>query len=80
MTKEEIQKTAEQLYPTVYYLMMSNIQQLCKQEGFIKGAEWADKTMLDKACEWIIHHYDEYAHNNLGKQYLQQDFRKAMES
>lgn len=21
--------------------------------GFISGAEWADKTMLDRACEWL---------------------------
>jgi hypothetical protein len=20
---------------------------------FIQGAEWADKTMIDKACEWM---------------------------
>lgn len=22
-------------------------------EGFIAGAKWADKTLLDKACEWL---------------------------
>lgn len=21
--------------------------------GFISGAKWADKTMLDRACEWL---------------------------
>lgn len=27
---------------------------------FKEGAEWADKTMIDKACEWIKQHlYDE---------------------
>lgn len=27
---------------------------------FAKGAEWADKTMIDKVCEWIKQHlYDE---------------------
>ena len=25
---------------------------------FIQGAEWADKTMIDKACEWIKEHID----------------------
>ena len=25
---------------------------------FINGAEWADKTMIDKACEWIKEHID----------------------
>ena len=23
------------------------------QDGFIEGAKWADKTMIDKACEWL---------------------------
>lgn len=25
---------------------------------FIQGAEWADKTMIEKACEWITEHID----------------------
>lgn len=25
---------------------------------FINGAEWADKTMIDKACKWITEHID----------------------
>ena len=25
------------------------------QDGFIEGAKWADKTMIEKACEWLIH-------------------------
>ena len=23
------------------------------QDGFIEGAKWADKTMIEKACEWL---------------------------
>ena len=23
------------------------------KDDFLRGAEWADKTMLDKVCEWI---------------------------
>ena len=23
--------------------------------GFACGAKWADKTMLEKACEWLLH-------------------------
>ena len=23
------------------------------EEGFIEGAKWADKTMIEKACQWI---------------------------
>lgn len=27
---------------------------------FIYGAEWADKTMLDRACEWLKENIDLY--------------------
>ena len=29
--------------------------------GFISGAKWADKTMLDRACEWLAENIDLYA-------------------
>ena len=25
----------------------------CMRMGFYEGAKWADKTMIDKACEWM---------------------------
>lgn len=25
----------------------------CFRMGFKEGAKWADKTMLDRACEWL---------------------------
>ena len=28
------------------------------KSAFVKGAEWADKTMIKKACEWITEHID----------------------
>ena len=28
------------------------------EDGFIEGAKWADKTMIEKACEWITEHID----------------------
>lgn len=28
------------------------------KNGFVKGAEWADKTMIEKACQWITEHID----------------------
>ena len=31
-------------------------------EGFIRGAEWADKTMIDKACEWLKDNIEEFVH------------------
>lgn len=41
--------------------------------------DWADKTIIDKATEWIGKHYQEYAHNKLGMDYITCDFKKAME-
>ena len=51
---------------------------------FIAGAKWSDKTMIDKACEWLINidfddfHFrdcDETFNNDL----FVDSFRKAME-
>lgn len=28
------------------------------QSAFIEGANWADKTMLDRACEWLENRYN----------------------
>ena len=51
---------------------------------FIGGAEWADKTMLDKVCEWLKS-YRQETHDGMG--YIAgivndktiEDLRKAME-
>jgi hypothetical protein len=62
------------------------------EEGFIEGAKWADKTMIDKACEWLENelyevmaepnHY--YIYDVQSKSYnslevLINGFKKAME-
>ena len=39
---------------------------------FINGAKWVDKTMLDKACEWLKKHYAPAG-------FVEGIFRKAME-
>lgn len=39
---------------------------------FIAGAEWSDKNMLDKACEWLKEHYAPAG-------FVEGIFRKAME-
>lgn len=53
------------------------------QEIFVKGAEWADKTMIDKACEWLKENQDKYIEIKDGKLYVKRsmviDLRKAME-
>lgn len=49
------------------------------QSSFIEGAEWADETMLAKACEFIDSHLhivkEDIAYTN--KEFLK-DFRKEM--
>lgn len=53
-------------------------------DEFIAGAEWADKTMIDKACEWLRDNADGYMvidEGGDGEMHysLIDDFRKAME-
>ena len=54
-------------------------------EGFIEGAKWADKTMIDKACAWLEQHqesydmYDAWSGDFVNFKSLIIDFRKAME-
>lgn len=51
-------------------------------DAFEKGAYWADKTMIEKACAWLIKlhnwptQYEEYA--RLQEEFIK-EFRKAME-
>ena len=54
-----------------------------RRAGFVAGAEWADKTMLDKACEWIRDFMEysnlfEYQNSEETIQETIKDFRKAM--
>lgn len=52
--------------------------------SFIAGAKWADKTMIDKACEWLENHndYQRVCDNGGGVRFdMTQcviDFRRAM--
>lgn len=43
--------------------------------GFISGAEWADRTMIDKACSWLL---EWETHQREDIEVVEQ-FRKAME-
>jgi hypothetical protein len=57
--------------------------------GFISGAKWADKTMLDRACEWLKENIDLYSYNAFNKksgypemtltEVFETAFRQAME-
>ena len=44
--------------------------QVAYEFGFQHGAEWADKTMLDKVCEWIEDNIYDYL-------YINRDFNEA---
>lgn len=44
-----------------------------RRVGFITGAEWADKTMIDKACKFLRKRVCDFDGN------LFKDFRKVME-
>ena len=55
-----------------------------EREAFIEGAQWADKTMIDKACEWLKLNAEDYVvtcydKGELDSEGLLTDFRKAME-
>ena len=50
--------------------------------SFVHGAEWADETMIDKACLWLretAHFYVSEFTGELDYNGLIEDFRKAME-
>lgn len=74
--KEEIRQEAHRKYPYVG----GTKGMICENSIpiFIQGAEWADKTMIDKACEWIqkevLEDYPYIIWPDIVK-----DFRKAME-
>ena len=57
------------------------------EKAFIEGAEWADKTMIDKACEWLkevfVYLSNESSWNIQTNDYnsfqeMIEDFRKVM--
>lgn len=56
-----------------------------EEKAFQAGAQWADKTMIDKACEWLEQYQESYEmHDAWNGDYVSFksfiiDFRKAME-
>lgn len=54
-----------------------------EREAFIEGAKWADKTMVEKAVEWLKENVKDYVvtcydKGEIDDEGLLQDFRKAM--
>ena len=60
-------------------------EQVKFEEGFIEGAKWADKTMIDKACEWFNLHFrqvgtpKEIKHDFESKEKMWKSFTQFME-
>lgn len=52
---------------------------------FVQGAEWADKTMIDKACKWLYKNTYKHVDDRRVSMMFEhttdmiEDFRKAME-
>ena len=69
--KEEIHQSLLN-YKNTYNALFPNG---CINENvYIDGAEWADKTMIDKACEWL----EENLWDSIKTEFIE-NFRKAME-
>ena len=80
--KEEIRQEAHRKYP--YEGGTKGL--ICENSIpiFIQGAEWADKTMIDKAYEWIISNMPKYVKANrldvfINNEDMANDFKRAME-
>lgn len=57
MTRDkEIEKASKEFAHNI-----SSIRPELNADSFKQGAEWADKTMIDKACEWMEENIDIYA-------------------
>jgi hypothetical protein len=58
---------------------------LTVQQTFEDGAKWADRTLIEKACDWIQMNATKYINAIGGCMYFDvinstKDFKKAMES
>lgn len=87
--EEELELGSYQAYPSnVEYSFVGNRLKDYNSEQrqiWLEGAKWADKTMIDKACEWLLSHNDYQRVLDNGKDIrfdmtqCVMDFRKAME-
>lgn len=51
------------------------------EQAFMQGAKWADQTMVDKACKWLMKYFviDHYGMSPSGYGVFEHMFRDAME-
>lgn len=82
MTREEEIKCASKDY--VNYLLDKQEYHNEKytehdiKQAFEEGAEWADKTIIEKACEWISQSYTSGVLDWKNCDSIIEDFEKAM--
>ena len=74
--KEEIKQASENYYNEVKYLSDLSAFPIA---AFKAGAEWADGTMVNKACEWLEREYAYNGSMSVLNNELIEAFRKAME-
>ena len=77
MSREEIMEEAEKHM----YDWGVDVDRFDIPDIFIKGAEWMQKKMIEKACEWLDEHWNDYFSENddFNGWNMISDFRKAME-
>ena len=86
--REEIKAKADEL-GQVYFpdecnvWARGNIEAEFVSSACIEMAEWMQKTMIEKACEWFINNWREYVYQDgdgiVHFGHWESDFRKAME-
>lgn len=70
--EEELYETADNFSEDHKY--EEDLDYVSLKMAFIEGAEWADKTMIEKACKWLLR--GGYFVNNAE---TIDDFKRAME-
>ena len=81
MRKKEIEKA----YICQYQIIGTIGEQEAFKNGFVKGAEWADKTMIEKARQWFNLHFrqvgtpKEIKHDFESKERMWRSFIQFME-
>lgn len=77
LTDKQIEK--EEAFCDDWYM----VRKVGKTPTFADAIAWADKTMIDQACEWLKNNWREYVYQDgdgiVHFGHWESDFRKAME-
>ena len=83
MTREEQIKHKAEEYRQPYRDGGYRLSSKDVRDAFEEGAEWADKTMIEKAYKWLKNNWREYVYQDgdgvVHFGHWESDFRKAME-